>query len=173
MAARDLFFFAPWFKKEHERDMQITFNNHIYLPEDDPGAIELFVTWLYHGQSTLTIMGLNLGRLLAFYTVADKWQLILLKNSIMTILVGQCSDNPSKGLEMIVKSADPSHGMLWLFLALQAISLTTKAIPKAETLWRICILSGHFAADGAYHFTFGIGGSKAQRLVVEVEKFLE
>ena len=73
--------------------------SEIYLADEDPAAIELFISWLYRGSPGLAASGDDLVPLVKLYVLADLWCLPTLQNNLMDFLIGYFREHAAEGLQ--------------------------------------------------------------------------
>ena len=80
--------------KEPEQDK-------IYLAEESPAAVELFISWLYRGDDVLVATETSLAVLLELYITADKWCLTEVQDAVVASTRTWFDENPDKGFESL------------------------------------------------------------------------
>ena len=97
-----LCFLSEFFNKAFNGAFQEAQQDEIYLKDENPTAIELFIGWLYRGAGALTTTDKCLATLLELYLTADKWCMPALQNAVIDSTLAWFESHPDKGLKALV-----------------------------------------------------------------------
>ncbi|MCJ1477452.1 hypothetical protein MMC13_006123 [Lambiella insularis] len=82
---------VPYFAKAFNNVFRESRDKEMYLAEENPASIELFMTWLYRGSAGLALTETNIVadtvNFTNLYITADKWCLPVLQNSLVDALL--------------------------------------------------------------------------------------
>ena len=107
--------------------------SEIYLADEDPAAIEQFISWLYRGSKGLSASGNDLVPLVRLYILADMWCTPTLQNNLMDFLIGYFREHSVEGLKAMTMVVEAcyiemiSMQKLRRMLLFHTVELTFKA----------------------------------------------
>ncbi|MCJ1381405.1 hypothetical protein MMC17_004515 [Xylographa soralifera] len=103
---------SDYFAKAFNGSFQEAKKDEIYLTEENPAAVELFISWLYRGAGVLVATETSLATLLELYITADKWCLQAVQDAVVISTRTWFDKNPEKGFKSLECLVGKYYGLL-------------------------------------------------------------
>ena len=94
---------VPYFASAFSGAFAEARTSEIYLADEDPAAIEQFISWMYRGSKGLTATSNDLVPLVELYVLADMWCAPMLQNNLIDVLIDHFHEQKVDGLKTVMK----------------------------------------------------------------------